>query len=242
MQNPAMADAGASSAAQLTLGVRLPDDATAENFHVLPAHGALLPLLRTQLQADGEPSIFLYGPPASGRSHLLQAACHLQVAGSALYYPLRQFVNAPAAQVLADIERLDLIALDDLDAVIGNQAWEHALFHFWNRARESGTRLLFSASDTPRNLPVKLADLRSRLSAGIVMQLPEPADEEKHEILRFRAKRRGLILTPEVAAYILSRAPRSLSDLMAVLEQLDRASLVHQRQLSIPFVKQCMAW
>ena len=237
-----MVDTGATSAAQLTLGVRLPDDATAENFHVLPAHGALLPLLRSQQQADGEPSIYLYGPAASGRSHLLQAACHLQAAGAALYFPLRQFVNAPAEQVLADIEHMALIALDDLDAVTGDEAWEHALFHLWNRARESGARLLFSANDTPRNLRVSLPDLRSRLSAGVVMQLPEPLDEEKLEILCFRAKRRGLLLSPEVATYILARAPRSLADLMAVLERLDRESLVHQRQLSIPFVKQCMGW
>ncbi|MCZ6828112.1 MAG: DnaA regulatory inactivator Hda [Gammaproteobacteria bacterium] len=231
-----------NSAVQLTLGVRLRDDATLENFHFLPALGPLLSLLEHQLQADGEPAIYLYGPAGCGRSHLLQAACHQQPAGSALYLALEQFVNLPAAEVLADVERMALICLDDLDAVAGDAAWELALFHLCNRARESGARLLFSASDAPRNLRVQLPDLRSRLSWGVIMQLPEPGDEDKLDILRFRASRRGLQLSREVAAFILARAPRSLTDLMAVLDQLDRESLVHQRQLSIPFVKQCMDW
>ena len=229
-------------AVQLPLAVRLRDDATLENFCFRPTLGPLLPLLQQQLQADGEPTIFLHGPAGCGRSHLLQAACHQHAPGSALYLPLQQLVELPAAEVLAGIEQLSLICLDDLDAVVKNAAWEQALFHLCNRTRDSGARLLFSASEAPRNLPVQLADLQSRLSWGVVMQLDEAGDEDKLEILRFRAGRRGLQLSREVATFILTRAPRSLTDLMAVLEQLDRESLVHQRQLSIPFVKQCMDW
>ena len=135
-----------------------------------------------------------------------------------------------------------LVCLDNLDAVAGNKDWEQALFHLCNRARESECRLLFSAAVAPRELNVQLADLQSRLSWGVVMQLPEPGDEDKLEILCFRAHRRGLVLSPEVAAYILARASRSLTDLMQILESLDRESLVQQRQLSIPFVRQCLGW
>jgi DnaA family protein len=231
-----------SNAAQLALGVRLRDDATLENFLFLPALAALRPLLENQLLECGEPGIYLYGAPGSGRSHLLQAACHRLPAGQALYLPLEQLAGVPADQVLADIEQMTLICLDNLDSVVGDEGWEHALFHLCNRARESGARLVFSAGEAPRNLPVQLADLQSRLSWGVVMQLPEPGDEDKLDIFRFRAQRRGLRVSPEVAAYIMSRAPRSLTALMEVLERLDRESLVQQRQLSIPFVKQCMGW
>ena len=237
-----MATAVENRAAQLPLGVRLRDEATLENFLALPALGTVIALLEKQVQADAEPAIYLYGPPGCGRSHLLQAACHQLPAGNALYLPLEQFEGVPADQVLADIEQMTLICLDNLDAVAGDADWEQALFHLCNRARESGARLLFSASEAPRNLQVQLPDLQSRLSWGVVMQLPEPDDEDKLEILRFRAGRRGLQLPPEVARFILGRSSRSLTDLMAVLEQLDRESLVHQRQLSIPFVKQCMGW
>ena len=64
----------------------------------------------------------------------------------------------------------------------------------------------------------------------------------KAEILRHRAARRGLALTAEVATFIVHRAPRGLVDLVALLDELDRASLAEQRALSIPFVKSILGW
>jgi DnaA family protein len=69
-----------------------------------------------------------------------------------------------------------------------------------------------------------------------------PDDGERNAILCFRAARRGLHLSPEVASYILDRAPRSVSNLLEVLENLDKASLVEQRALSIPFVRKALKW
>ena len=76
----------------------------------------------------------------------------------------------------------------------------------------------------------------------MVDRLREASDEEKAAILTFRARRRGMALPPGVAAYIVSRAPRALHDLLALLDDLDRASLVRKRPLSIPFVRETMGW
>ncbi|MCB1675636.1 MAG: DnaA regulatory inactivator Hda, partial [Halioglobus sp.] len=124
----------------------------------------------------------------------------------------------------------------------GDAAWELALFDLCNRAREQHCRLLVAANAAPRALSVNLPDLRSRLAWGIVYQLPRASDEQKAAILRLRAARRGLSLPAEVAAYIVSRAPRSTGDLLALLDLLDHASLREQRPLSIPFVKQSLGW
>ena len=128
------------------------------------------------------------------------------------------------------------------DVVMGVDNWEHALFGLYNRAREWGCRLLIAANASPRALAVKLADLRSRLSWGVVYQLSAASDEEKQAILQFRARRRGLNLGDEVASYIVTRAPRELDQLLQLLDRLDRASLADQRALSIPFVKQQLGW
>ncbi len=177
----------------------------------------------------------------SGKSHLLQACCHL-TGESALYLPLAEFAAYAPDEVLAGVETLALVALDDLDAVVGKDDWETALFDFYNRARECGCRLVIAAKDTPRNLDVLLPDLRSRLSWGVVYQLQTASDEQKRAILRFRAQRRGLQMSEEVVAYIMARAHRDLGQLLEVLDQLDRASLVQQRALSIPFIRQTLNW
>jgi DnaA family protein len=228
--------------AQLALPVHLRDDATLDNFLFGERLGALRALLDAQTGADGEPSIFLHGPAGSGRSHLLQAACHALPSGQALYLPLEQLRDMAPDNVLDGVEALARVCLDNLHAVAGDRDWELALFNFINRAREHGCRLLISAEAAPRQLAIALPDLASRLSWGVVFQLPPPTDADKLEILRFRAARRGLNLEEEAARYILARAPRAMSALMEVLEQLDRDSMAMQRTLTIPFIKSRLGW
>lgn len=235
------AAAGISRQQQLSLAVHLRDDATLDNFLALPRAEPLLRALRSQLEPAGETVIYLYGPPGSGKSHLLQACCHASD-GSAVYLPLAELRQFPANDVLQGVEGLDRVCLDDIDAILGDPDWELALFNFYNLARQRDCRLVVAGNAAVRVLPVELADLRSRLSWGIVFQLGNASDDDKAAILQFRAMRRGLALPPGVASYIVTRAPRALDQLLGLLDQLDRASLAEQRALSIPFVKQALGW
>ncbi len=228
-------------AAQLPLNIQLRDEATFESFLGDEASAPLLRALQGQLQPDGEPVIFVHGPQGSGKSHLLQAACHLAGAG-ALYLPLAELAAEQPAELLLGLEQMQLVALDDLHCVAGRDDWETALFHCFNRARESGCRLLLAAQGAPRSLPVRLQDLASRLSWGEVYRLQANDEARRLEILRARSRQRGLQLPPEVASYIVNRAPRGLGDLLQVLERLDRASLVEKRPLTIPLVKRTLGW
>ena len=63
---------------------------------------------------------------------------------------------APA--MLEGLESLDLIAVDDVHAIAGDRAWEHSLFTLFNRCREHGTRLLFSADRGPAGYAVESGD------------------------------------------------------------------------------------
>ena len=226
---------------QLTLNIQLRDDATFDNFSASAAQQALLRALQIQQDESGEPMIYVYGPADSGKSHLLQAACHL-AGNTVLYLPLAELIDNAPDEVLHSMESMRLVCLDDVDAVLGNEDWELALFHFFNRARQTGCRLLFSGIAAPRALSVDLPDLRSRLSWGVVFQLEEASDETKRDILCFRAARRGLQMPPEVASYIISHASRGLGNLLQLLGQLDAASLTEKRSLSIPFVKEQLGW
>jgi DnaA family protein len=230
-----------TSHSQLPLQVRLRDEATVDNFLGAAAMRPLVGALRAQAAGSGEAVIYLHGPRGTGKSHLLQASCHL--AGSdAQYLPLAELGSYPAQEVLQGMESLQLVCLDDLHAVLGREDWELALFNLYNRARERDCRLLLAAEAAPRALALGLEDLRSRLAWASVFQLNPASDEQKAAILVFRAARRGLALGPEVANYIVSRASRDMEALLALLDDLDHASLVEKRPLSIPFTKRVLGW
>ena len=118
---------------QLPLAVHLRDDATVDNFLALPPVQPLLDALQRQMQPEGEAVIYLYGPAGTGKSHLLQASCHV-AAAQALYLPLAQLREYPPADVLQGLDRMDRVCLDDIHAVLGDPNWELALFNLYNSA------------------------------------------------------------------------------------------------------------
>ncbi|KRW59661.1 DnaA regulatory inactivator Hda [Pseudomonas sp. TTU2014-080ASC] len=230
---------------QLPLGVRLRDDATFANFYP-GANAAALGYVERLCEADAgwtESLIYLWGASGVGRSHLLQAACLRfdQFGEPAVYLPLGLVAQYGTA-LLDNLEQFELVCLDDLDAVAGDKVWEEALFHLFNRLRDSGRRLLLSANAPPRELPIKLPDLKSRLTLALVFQLQQLSDEDKLRALQLRASRRGLQLSDEVGRFILTRGERSMSSLFDLLECLDQASLQAQRKLTIPFLKETLGW
>ena len=139
--------------------------------------------------------------------------------------------------MLEGLENMSLIALDDIQKVIGDESWELALFNLYNRVREKGVNLLISSAEPLASLNIKLADLKSRLSWGPIFKLTVLSDKDKQLALQQRAKNRGLDLADDVVAYLLKRSPRDMNSLFALFEKLDKASMVEKRKLTIPFIK-----
>lgn len=227
---------------QLPLAVQLRDDTTFDNFF-LADNGLLVDQLNQQL-TFGERYIYLYGAEGSGRSHLLQAACHQadQLGLASVYMPLEELQDYSPQDLFEGLEHLSLVCLDDIQVVLAKPEWEQQLFYLFNRLKDNNVKLLVSADRAVRELPVVLADLTSRLSWGLVYQIKNLTDEQRIEAVRFRASIRGLELGDEVAQYIFHRCQRDIETLMSVLDGLDKASLQEQRRLTIPFVKATMGW
>jgi DnaA family protein len=219
---------------QLPLRIGLRDSATFANF--FPEDNAAA---CHALQQEHEPFVYLWGPEGSGKSHLLQAACHevTESGGSAIYLALGE-EEGMVPQMLEGMEQMSLVCLDNLEAVAGEPEWERAMFHLYNRLRDSGNRLLAAGNAAPAGLGVNLPDLVSRLGWGPVFQLQPLSDEGKTEALQRRAANRGMQMPPEVASYLMQRAPRDMHALFALLDRLDEVSLAAQRKLTIPFVRE----
>lgn len=232
-------------AAQLPLALRFPPDQRFESFVAAP-EGALAQLHALACgrnDAGGAVAgIFIAGPAATGKTHLLLAACaEAEAAGRrTAYLPL-----AAAAGRLRDaldaFEHADVVALDGLDAVAGNREDEVALFDAHNRASDAGRSLLYAARVAPDALELVLPDLRSRLSQCARIALEPLDDSGRAEVLRLRAQRRGLQIDEAAIDWLLKRVDRDLVSLTALLDRLDRESLAAQRRLTVPFLRQLLS-
>jgi DnaA family protein len=220
---------------QLPLGVRLRTSATFATFHA-GSNGELIAALRARASGVGAP-VWLWGAPGLGRSHLLQATCAAAAERGApsAYLPLGAGLMQPA--MLAGLEQLAVVCIDDVDAVAGRADWERALFVLYNELAERGGRLVCSAGAAPPAVAFALPDLASRLAASLVWQLRPLPEDDVPGALQSRAAALGLELPDDTLQYLMRRLPRGFAELCDVLDRLDGAALARQRRLTVPFVR-----
>jgi DnaA-homolog protein len=217
---------------QLPLNISLRDDATFDNFY--PGKNQILV---DYFQRPAEKFIYLTGKASCGLTHLLQAKCHQ--ADYCLYVPLTH--KEISHEILSDLKDIDLLVLDDIDAVMGDPAWEAAIFHTFNQ-RQLQQQYLIIASHIPASLmTVQLADLKSRLQSMLVLIVQSLDDHEKVNALQIHAKQRGLVLNDNVSQYLLHHVSRDMKYLIQLLESLDKISLQEKRNVTIPLVKSFLA-
>jgi len=227
---------------QLPLGISLAPGATFDAYFA-GANGLVVELLRAMGRGDAgcERQAFLAADRGLGKSHLLQATCRTagDCGARAAYLPLAgDIVLRP--ELLEGLETLDLVALDAVDAVAGDDVWERGIFSLINSARQTGTRLVFAAERVPAEMALRLADLGSRLAWGPIVQLVPLSEEARRQALVQRAATLGLELPASVADYLQRHYPRDLAGQLERLATLDRASLASGRRLTVPFVKEVL--
>jgi DnaA family protein len=237
---------------QLSLSVSLRDDATFDNFYLIGdvnklAHQALQNQIETLASQQSSNNILLWGAHASGLSHLLQASCHRASAKqlNVQFLPLgllREQLpqGMDPAPLLDGLECCDLLCLDGLELIAGNESWESAIFHLYNKLKDAGRAMVFSSHQSANELAIALPDLRSRILGSEVYRIEELDDDGKAEILRKRAHARGMELPPEVVKYISLRSSRDLGALFQILDKLDAASLQQKRKPSIPLAREIL--
>jgi len=204
---------------------------TFENFLPGPNAAALAHL---QMLAAGAPPVYLWGPPGSGKSHLLHAVVErAQQQGESTAW----FEAAVPAPWQAP-EHCGWIVLDDCQAL--DEAQQQAAFALFVDAGAQGAVVLAAGSVPPVDLDVR-EDLRTRLGWGHVFALQPLAEPEVRSALRREADRRGTFLTDEVMDYLLTRFARDLKHLMTQLDRLDEFSLSTKRAITVPLLKQMLA-
>jgi len=219
---------------QLVLPLQLADHAVFASF--LDHGNETLVNTLAGLSSDGAgQGCWLWGSPATGKTHLLQAVCE-QAGDRSVYLPL-DMLAAAGPDILEGLASRGLVCIDDIDHVAGQDVWEIALFNLFNDIQEAGGQLVVSARAAPRECGIVLADLASRMSRLPVFQVRALDEQQRVAALQLRAKHRGLELPDDTAAYMLKRSRRDMASLYWLLDKLDLEALRAQRRLTIPFVR-----
>ncbi len=169
---------------------------------------------------------YLWGEPASGKTHLLHAlAAH----------PATRYLSAVASlDAFAYSPDIDCYLLDDCDKLPPES--QIAAFTLFNQVRDHGGFMISTGNAAPATLAVR-EDLRSRMGWGLIYQVHRLSDEEKITALTQSAQARGLILSPGVLPYLITHYHRDMRSLATMLDALDRYSLETKRAITVPLLR-----
>ena len=130
-----------------------------------------------------------------------------------------------------------MVFIKNLSSDTLNQESEIFLFNGFNYCLNQNTKILFSSNDFIKNLDIKLADLESRLNTVLPVEILNPTDEEKMNLINFELQQRGLEINDKEMKYIFTHHSRDLNSLLNLAEKLDEISHQEKKSISINLIK-----
>lgn len=218
---------------QLALELASPPAPTLDNF-VIGENAEVVAAVRALARGDGgERFIYLWGGSGSGRTHLLRAVLR-EWRSAGRTAQLYERDEPPAAAAVA---ATDAVAVDDVQQLSAPAQIE--LFNIYNELRESSGLMLVAGDVPPARLALR-ADLLTRLAWGLVYEVRALSEADRRAALQAYAAARGFSLPDDVTDYLLTRAPRDLSSLRALVDTLDRLSLEQKRAITVPLARRLL--
>jgi chromosomal replication initiation ATPase DnaA len=213
---------------QLRLELRRPTVYRRESFIVSPTNADAVRAVDAWPVWHGG-CLALIGPEGSGKTHLARA------------WAKRAGATVLAADKAASTEELAAlqgrpILVEDADRGVADET----LFHIINMAGADGGGLLLTARAAPQAWSAALPDLRSRLNALPLAELPPPDDIVLEGVLRKFFRERNIKPADDLIPYLLRRIERSAPRAQEIVARLDEAADAEQRAVSRALARQIL--
>ena len=249
-------DSGAQPTQRRGLGNRMLHPA--QNFdNFVPGQANEFAYRASRALAEGENSdiglLYIHGGFGYGKTHLLNAAAlEARNRGRRPLFLgaedfMRHFLGAlHRKDTLAFKEELrgaDLLLIDDLQHICRSSATISEFLHTVNAFADQRRRIVIAADRPPAALDGAGADVRSRLSGGLVIALNKPDRETRLAILKARAEefsrqRPEALLPPDVLERIADLEDASPRDLIGLFTKLATYADLTKKPVTLDVVEE----
>ena len=167
----------------------------------------------------------LAGPIGSGKSHLAKIWANRADAETVQAAQLHE-LNDDFMQSLSKGSNL---LIED---ILEDRIDETKLFHILNIIRESGAYCLITSRTWPKQWPLKLNDLQSRVQAAQLIELFEPDDLLLKQVMAKLFADRQLQVNASVIEYCVLRMERSLGSASRLVKLIDEIALAQKSTIT----------
>ena len=172
---------------------------------------------------------FVYGNTGHGKTHLIQAIGNavkaIDPTKKIYYFTSEKFFNDYIDSVQTNkvnqfkekYRKYDMIIMDDIQFLSGKEKTQEELFHIFNTMKEDNKHIVFSCDKHP-NFVTGLEDrLKSRFSAGMVVDIPAPDHESRVAIIKSKCATINLFIDEGIIEYLADSIKGNIRDLEGVI-------------------------
>ena len=197
--------------------------------------------------------LFIYGPPAVGKTHLLHAiANHIKKRNPhirAYFVSAEAFVNEfieslqhkqPGAFRSKYREKVDLLLIDDVQFIVGKDRSEEEFIHTFNTLVNMKKMIVLTSDQAPKDIDGLEERIRTRFEMGLVADIRTPEIETRIAILRAMAESDDIYLPDEVATFIGTYVRDTARSLRGALVKLQQYASLTGSEITLELAKQVL--
>ena len=225
---------------------------TFENFVVGPFNELAHAAAQAVAQKPGivYNPLFIYGGSGHGKTHLIQSIGNrLKKRNDAIdvFYTTSEkfaidYINAVRSNKVnmsfkEKYRKYDVLIIDDIQFLSGMEKTREELFHLFNALYDNNKQIIFSSDKHPNFIPNMENRLKSRFSAGMVVDIPKPDHESRIAILKAKSLQNKFQMNNDIADYLALTVQGNIRELEGVLNSIMCQSQLKGKDFSLNDVK-----
>jgi chromosomal replication initiator protein len=194
--------------------------------------------------------LFIYGNTGHGKTHIIQAVGnYLKTTDRKVYYTTsekfgQEYVNALQVNkpnlFKEKYRKYDVLIMDDIQFLAGKLRMQEELFHLFNHLYDNNKQIIFSSDKHPGYIQDLEERLKSRFSAGMIIDIPAPDSESRAAIIRTKIAQNNFPLSKEVVDFLAYSLSGNIRELEGILNSIICQSQLKEKELSLQDVKNFM--
>jgi chromosomal replication initiator protein len=189
--------------------------------------------------------LFIEGPPGLGKTHLLHAIGNDWQAnndGSVAYLSCRNLLvfgssmpPSPYEALWQTLGDLKVLLVDDVHQVPPEGNFQQHFREIFNWCYDVGTRMVFTATRLPHQVPDLSLGLRSRLGWGLIARIQEPDIDGCYQVIETFLGASKMPSSKEICRYLAEHGPLNFHEIKDFVEKLQE---IVEKEGSLPSLKE----
>jgi chromosomal replication initiator protein len=191
--------------------------------------------------------LFIYGNTGHGKTHLIQAIGNtLKNTNRKVFYTTsekfgQEYVNAVQNNkpnfFKEKYRKYDVLIMDDIQFLSGRMKTQEELFHLFNHLYDNNKQIIFSSDKHPSLIQDLEDRLKSRFSAGMIIDIPPPDNESRVAIIKTKAMQNGFNLSQEIIDFIAYTINGNIREIEGILNTVICQTQLKNKELTIQDIK-----